>query len=125
MQSLYSLNRSHVITFVAAGGTYKDAARRYGIASATAWRWVHADLANPPQRNPHLSAAVRHRIRCKIDAGELSLREIGRLFDVHHTTVSKIRDLMTTGGHAAHEHRCPTCRARITTRVCLRCQLKN
>jgi transposase len=110
--------------FVSAGGTYKDAARRYGIASATAWRWVHADLDDPPQRNPHLPESVRHRIRNKIDAGELSLREIGRMFDVHHTTVSKIRDLMTTGGHAAHDYRCPTCRARITTRVCLACSVQ-
>ncbi|TWT91408.1 helix-turn-helix domain-containing protein [Neorhodopirellula pilleata] len=121
----YILSRGEVVAAVLDGAAYTDAAAAAGVSVSTAWRWVHRDAVNPPQRKPKIPAARVRKIRNMIDGGDLSLRRIAIVVGVHHSTVCKIRDSMTVGGYRSRPVRCRGCGAIITTQDCLLCSTRS
>jgi transposase len=119
----HDFRRAEMVALVAAGCSYNAVFKLHGIPLATIHRWVHTDLIDPPKRNSTISPRRRRAIMAAIDAGNASLRAIARTHGVAHRSVANIRDRLTIGGSAPRPHRCPGCRAKIVTRVCLSCSL--
>lgn len=119
----HDARRAEMVALVASGCSYNAIFKLHGVPLATIYRWVHTDLADPPKRNSTISPRRRLAIMAAIDAGDSSMRAIASTHGVHHSSVANIRDRMTVGGSAPRPHRCPGCRAKIVTRVCLSCSL--
>lgn len=123
--------RKRVVAAVMAGESYVSVADREKIGVATAWKWVQRDVPNPPSRHPFLSAQKRAAIKRDIKAGAMSMYRIAEKHGVHPSTVYKYRDQMPVeeANHPTPQPgrwatRCPGCGAKITTRICIVCQMR-